>query len=258
MIVISGLFAILHLITSPLVLGAWVVLLFRFGVLGSLFRQTKILVDHQKEPAARNRTWLILTIGVFSIFIILFFCLDVLLIQRSGDLELSVLGERSSIVITVVLTFPYSPVWLVLTLEAWLILAGYFGLHYLLYRLEVPVDRGQHIKSFAVTMLQLVGILTALIGFGWWSYVGITDQSRFESIDNFSIVVLSPTTVLLTVGLVIMLFISLSKITAIEENTEQHEQVAGRITIALLSTLILFGTVGSILSILIHYDRSVW
>ncbi|NIT58909.1 MAG: hypothetical protein GWN00_22605 [Aliifodinibius sp.] len=108
-------------------------------------------------------------------------------------------------------------------------------------------------------MIQLVGILIGLIGFGWWSYVGITDQSRLESINNFSFVVLSPITVLLTVGLVIMLFISLRHISVMEENIGgQSEQVSRKMTAVLLLTLVLLGAVGGVLSILIYHDRSLW
>jgi hypothetical protein len=251
MIVISILFAVLLLATPPLILGVWVVFLFRFWGVEPPLKLTKMLVHSQSEAVARHRAWIILTIGVFSVVILLFLGLDMLLAQKVKDLETNILGERNY---SIVLTFLYSPVWLALVLEAWLMLLSYFGLIY-----KGPIDRGQQIKRFVIPMIQLVGILIGLIGFGWWSYVGITDQSRLESINNFSFVVLSPITVLLTVGLVIMLFISLRQISVMEENIGgQSEQVSRKMTAVLLLTLVLLGAVGGVLSILIYHDRSLW
>jgi hypothetical protein len=238
-----------------LILGIWVVLLFRIGILGSLFKPTKIL-KYSEEQAFSNKTWLILAIAVFSVLSMLYLCL-ILVLGGQGvkELETSIVGQRN---FSIVMSFLFSPIFLILILEAWLTLSSYFGLHYLLHRLEVSIDQNHRIKRFTVTVIQFVGVLTCLIGFGWWSYLGITDQDRIDLIRNFSFDVLSPTTVLLTGGLVILLFISLSKILAIEENTKQHAHIAGRMTILLLSTLILLGLIGGILSILFHYDRSQW
>lgn len=254
-LVVFLLFMPLFLATPPLILGIWVVLLLRFGILGSLLRKTRLFVDPQKEHGARNKAWMILTIGVFSVFIILFGGLSLLLVEKIKDLEAGILGERNY---SIVISFLYSPICFVLIIEAWLMLLSYFGLHYVLHRLDVGVDRVQHIKSFAMTVIQLAGVLTAFLGFGWWSNLGIMNQSMFGSTLNFSIVELSPITVFLTAGLVIMLFVSVNKISKIEENVEEHQQTARRMTIVSLSTLILLSLMGGSLSLLIHYDRSLW
>jgi hypothetical protein len=256
MLLISFLFASLLLLTPPLILAGWVVLLARVGLPGSRLRQIKILTDAQ-EQTTKNRIWLILAIGVFGILIM--FCLGLnILLSLEGGREWNAIDSGTGEYSSIVLSFLYSPIMSILSLEAWLVLVSYFGFHYIIHHFNVSENQGQWIEKFAVTAIQLIGIFTGLIGFVWWSYVGIMDQGKLDSSNNFSLVELSPITVLLTIGLVIMLFISLGRITAIEQNTEQLEQIAGKMALTLLSVLISLGLVGGILSILIHQARSPW
>jgi hypothetical protein len=238
-------------------------LFLRFGLLGDAIGRTSWLIDPQEDSVARGQSWLALAIGIFILLIMLYISPHLVSsLQQGEDLETYILDQKLPSLGTFCLNLLYtpfallySPIALLLTIEAWLILLSYFSLHYLLHRLKVPTDQIQSLKTAGMTMLQFLGILTCLIGFGWLSNL---NSIRYEAINNFSLVVLSPATVLLTFGLVFILFTSLNKILAVEENTEQHQQIARRMTFVLFSTLILLGLVGGSLSFLIHYTREPW
>lgn len=182
MIVVFFFFSLLLLATPPLILGVWVVLLVRFGVLELLFRPTKTR-EHSKGKVAVNKVGPILPVGVFGVLILLYLCLIFVWGQKVKELETNILGERSY---SIVLTFLVSPVFLILISEAWLSFLSYFGLHYLLHHLKIPLSLSHLIKSFVMTIVQSMSILTGLIGFGWWSNLGITNENRFEHIFNIS------------------------------------------------------------------------
>jgi hypothetical protein len=170
--------------------------------------------------------------------------------QLGGNLATSTLGEYSTG--RIALTFLYSPVALVLTLEAWLLLLSYFGLPYLLHCLKCSADQIQRIKRIVITAIYYLAVLTGFGGFGWWSSL---DQNRYNSLLDFSYIVLSPITVLLTAGLVIMLFISFKEAVALDEAGEDRYQVVPRMALVLLSSLIFLGLIGGSLALLIHYER---
>jgi hypothetical protein len=250
MLFVSLFFILLQFPTPPLILASWLVLFLRFGLSGAIIKRTSWLIDPQADSVARGQSWLALTIGIFILLIMLFVSpFLVSLMQESESSQTYTPGEWAPSLGILALSFFYSPIALLLTIEAWLTVLSYFGLHYFLHRLKVPTDQIQCFKTTGITTLQFLGILTGLIGFGWWSSL---NPPRGELLGNFSPIVLSPTAVLLTFGLVFMLFFSLNKILAVEENTEQHQQTAKRMVFVLLSTLILLGLVGGILSFLIH------
>jgi hypothetical protein len=258
MLVVSFFFMLLLLSTPPLILGGWLILLLRFGLLGDIIGRTNWLINPQEDSVARSQSWLILTMGIFILLIMLYVSPHLVSSMPQGEnLETYIPDQRLPSLGGLALAFldlPFAlmrgPVAPLLSMEAWLVLLSYFGLHYFLHRLKVPTDQVQCLKTTGITVLQFLGVLTSFIGLGWWRDL---DSVRRESIGDF-LLVLSPTTVLLTFGLVFMLFFSLNKILAVEENTEQHQQIARRMVFVLLSTLILLGLVGGGLSLLIHLN----
>lgn len=247
------LFAPLLFSTPPLILGGWLLLFLRFGLSGEIIKRTSWLMDPQEDSVARGQNWLILTIGVFILSIMLFVSpFLVSSMQQNENLETYIPGERVLSFGTLVLTFLYSPISLLLTIEAWISLLIYFGLHYLLHRLKVSIDQIQCLKTTIMTALQFLGIVTTLVGFGWWRSL---NPARQDAIHNFSLVILNSTTVILTFGLVMVLFISMNKILAVEETVEQHQQLAGKMALMLLLMLVLLSLMGGGLSIWMHYNR---
>lgn len=256
MLLVSLLFSSLLLVTPPLILAGWVVLLIRIGPLITLFERVEILRENRENTSYKNRVWTVVAIVTFAIFVILCLVLDLLLLGKDREWQSSISNQNDYF--SIVLSFLYSPIMSVLILEAWLVLVSYFVSQQGLYQFPVSALRRQWIGKFTVTTAQLTGILTGVIGFAWWGYIGITDQIKFDKLNNFALVELSPITVLLTFGLVILLFVLLRKISTLEDNRVQSEQVAGRMTVILLASLVVVSTIGGLLSILIHYDRSGW
>jgi hypothetical protein len=252
MFVLPFLSMLLLFLTPALIFAGWFVLFLCFGLSGEIIKRTSWLIDPQADSVARGESWLTLAMGIFILSTMLFVSLLCgALMQESQSSQTYVSGERAPSLGVLVFTFIYSPIALLLVIEAWLSLLNYFGLHYLLHRLKVSIDQVQCPKTISMTVLQFLTIVTGLVGFGWWCNL---DPARREAIFHFSFIILSPTTVLLTFGLVVMLFFSLNKIPALEENIEQHQQIARRMVFVLLSTLILLGLVGGILSLLIHLN----
>jgi hypothetical protein len=254
MFVLFFLSLLLLSLTPSLIFSGWFILFLRLGLLGEIIKRTSWFVDPQADAEARDESWLTLAMGIFLLSTMLFISLLCgTLMQESQSSQTYVSDERVLSLGALVFTFIYSPISLLLAIAAWLSLLNYFGLHYLLHRSKVSIDQIQCPKTTSMTVFQFLTIVTGLVGFGWWCNL---DRARQATIFNFSIIILSPTTVLLTFGLVVMLFFSLNKILAIEEATEQHQQIARRMVFVLLSTLILLGLVGGGLSFLIHCDRT--
>lgn len=248
---IALLFMLLLFPTPPLVLGTWIILLLRFGLSGVPFRWTAWLVDPQEEPAARSRSWVLLTVMVLIILMMGFGNLYVVSAgQLGGHLAASALGEGRYSTGRVALTFLYCPVALLLTLEAWLFLLSYFGLPCFLHRRNYSPDQAQQIKRLVITAIYFLALLTGFSGFGWWSNL---DQNRYNTLLDFSYIVLSPTTGLLTAGLVIMLFLSFKEAVALDEAGEPPHQVATRMTRVLFASLVLLSLTGGGMSLMIAF-----
>jgi hypothetical protein len=235
----------------PLIIGTWLILLGRFGIL-PLILEFSMKFTHQKEHIIKWVTQMILKIGLVSVFAISFLCWWSLpLGDWIQELATAFIGEKDFDMITL----SGSPVWLVLIVEAWLVLLCYFGLRYLLRFWGMLSEQYQRISKYTTIITIFLEIFTSLIVFGGWIYTGIKNWDKFDLVSNFTLVVLSPITNLLTIGMVVMLYISLRKALMIEENIEQAEGVAKNMTLILLSTFILLSIIGGILSIAIHLDR---
>jgi hypothetical protein len=72
-------------------------------------------------------------------------------------------------------------------------------------------------------------------------------------IDGFGLVVLSPTTGLLFIGLAVMLVVSLEKALVMEQSEEQSEYLARSMAVKLLLAFGLLGVVGGLWSASIYY-----
>ena len=173
MCLLSGLFMLLLLFTPPLIFAGWFVLFLRFGLSGEIIKRTSWLVDPQADSVARGESWLSLAMGIFILSTMLFISLlSGALMQESQGSQTYVSGERAPSLGALVFTFTYSPISLLLVIEAWLSLLNYFGLHYLLHRLKVSIDQVQCPKTISMTVLQFLTIVTVLVGFGWWCLFG--------------------------------------------------------------------------------------
>jgi hypothetical protein len=228
---------------SVLIAGMWLTLLVRFGLLPLLLERSEMPTGRKKH-LTRNVTRVILGIGVIGVPIVMpILCCNKQLLHRLGDLGIATIGEESS---GVAYMFLYSPVWLALIVEGWLVLLFYFGSHNFLSNLGVPLDRRQRINRHVVIAMLLVGLLTGLIGSGWWAYMATADWNRLEEASRLGSVVLSPASVLLTLGMVVMLPISLEQALFIEESDGQREDVARNMTLVLLLAMTLLGVIGAI------------
>jgi hypothetical protein len=238
---------------AVLITGMWLVLLVRFGLLPLLLERSETPPDRKKH-ITRSVTRVILGIGLIGVPIVMpILCCNEQLLHRLGDLGTATIGEESS---GVAYMFLYSPVWLALIVEVWLVLLCYFGSHNFLSNLGIPLDRRQRINRHVVMAMLLVGLLTGLIGSGWWAYMATADWNRFEEAFRFGAVVLSPTTIFLTLGMVVMLPIALVQALLIEESYGQREDVARNMTLVLLLMMTLLGLIGGISSD--SANRAVW
>jgi hypothetical protein len=227
---------------SVLIAGTWLTLLVRFGLLPLLLERSEMPPDRKKH-ITRNVTRVILGIGVIGVPFMPILCCNKQFLHWTGDVQAAILGEKS---VNVLDLFLYSPVWLALIVEGWLVLLLYFGSHNFLSNLGVPLDRRQRISRHVVMAMLLVGLLTGLIGSGWWAYMATADWDRLEEAFDLGSVVLSPASVLLTLGMVVMLPISLVQALFLEESDGQREDVARNMTLVLLLAMTLLGVIGAI------------
>jgi len=238
-----GLLAVVFVpFVSVLIAGTWLTLLVRFGLLPLLLERSEMPPDRKKH-ITRNVTRVILGIGVIGVPFMPILCCNKQFLHWTGDVQAAILGEKS---VNVLDLFLYSPVWLALIVEGWLVLLLYFGSHNFLSNLGVPLDRRQRISRHVVMAMVLVGLLTGLVGSGWWIYMATADWDRLEEAFVLGSVVLSPASVLLTLGMVVMLPVSLVQALFIEESDGQREDVARNMTLVLLLAMTLLGVIGVI------------
>jgi hypothetical protein len=242
------LFVTLHPFVAALITGMWLVLLVRFGLLPLLLEQSELAADRKKH-ITRSLTRAILGIGMIGVLIMPFLCCNPEGLWNWGE---DTIGEDFGMISG----FLYSPVWLALIVEGWLALLCYFGSHNFLSNLEVPLDRRQQINRHVVMAILLVGLLTGLIGSGWWIYMVTADRNRLEEVVRFGLVLLSPMTVLLTLGMLVMLAISLVQALFLEESDGQRKDVARNMTLVLLLTVTVLGVIAGIWSDSIY--RTFW
>jgi hypothetical protein len=227
---------------TALITGIWLALLVRFGLLPLLLERSEMPTDRKKH-LIRSVTRVILGIGVIGVPFMPFLCCNRQFLHWTGNLQAVIIGEESSGVVDM---FVYSPVWFALIVEGWLVLLCYFGSHNFLSNLGVPVDQRQRTNRHVVMAMVLVGLLTGLVGSGWWAYMATADWNRLEEASRLGSVVLSPASVLLTLGMVVMLPVSLVQALFIEESDGQREDVARNMTLVLLLAMTLLGVIGAI------------
>jgi hypothetical protein len=225
---------------TALITGMWLVLLVRFGLLPLLLERSEMPPDRKKH-ITRSVTRVILGIGLIGVPIVMpILCRSP---DRLWDLGMTIIDEKS---LSVIFGFLYGPVWFALIVEGWLVLLCYFGSHNFLSNLGVPLDRRQRINRHVVMAMLLVGLLTGLIGSGWWAYMATADWDRLEEAFDLGSVVLGPASVLMTLGMVVMLPISLVQALFLEESDGQREDVARNMTLVLVLAMTLLGVIGAI------------
>lgn len=241
---------LLNTVLTPLIIGMWLVLFIRFGLLPQLLEQSKMTTEERKH-VIRSVTRVILGIGLIGIPLTLFLCCNIELI---GEVWYWVEGTLDEIMANVIGTVLFGVVRIVIVVEEWLALISFFGLYYVSNRLGLPIDQRQKItRYFAITIL-IMGIATVLAGLGWsiYTYTAPVDWGRLEETGFVVGIALGPFTGLLTIGMLVMLVISLVQAMRIEEGDGQRERLARNMTLALLITFVLLSTVGSIWSASIH------
>ncbi len=244
-------FAVPVFCMGPLIIGVWLILLIRFGLLSLLLEWLQVLPD-QKTQITRYVTQMLSRFLMIGFFVLPFLACHPYFVLWLSNFGETIIDER---LFHIGWTFLVSPTWIALVVEAWLALAVYFGLCYLQSRLGVPVNNQQSTTSYTMIGMALIGFFTGLIGLRQWINMAMEDISSFETVKNFGYVVLSPTIDILTVGLLVMLYISLGKSLLMDENIKQHQQIAKKMTIIVLLTLLILGVVGGLLSIYIHNVR---
>jgi hypothetical protein len=240
---VAYVFALLSLFIPGLIVGIWLALLIRFGLLPLLLERQEIPIG-QEPKLIKTVTKLAFGLGLIIMPVL---CCD----WRFGllaRLGLSILGEINY---GVTKQFLSSPVWLALIVEEWLALLCYFGLPYVLDYLGIPKDRHRNISWYGVMLVLFVGVVTGLGGLNWWLHMVNIDWNRLDEISSFGVIVLSPPTVLLSIGMAVMLPVSLKK-AHFEDSEYRNERLTRRMTVILLSTFVPLSIVGYICSASIY------
>lgn len=242
------LFAPLSPFVAAFITGIWLILVVRLGLLPRILICSEMPISQQKR-VTKSVTRVVLSAGLVGVPATVFLCWITQLYARVGDLVTTTIVEES---LGIVASFLFSPVWLVLIILAWLALLLHFGLHRLLNRLRVPVQRRKHITWYAVMTMLIIGVVTGIGGFIWWLYTPSTHWNGLDRLLSFEIVVLSPATSLLTIGMVVMFPVSLMEALSADQDEVQYEPLARRVTIALLFIFILLSIVGGLWSVHIY------
>jgi hypothetical protein len=236
-------FALLSLFIPGLILGIWLALLIRFGLLPLLLERRDIPLG-QEPNLIKTVTKLALGLGLI---IMPALCLD----WRFGllaRLSLAILGETYY---GVTKQFLSSPVWLALIAEEWLALLWFFGLPHLLDHLRIPKDRHRNISWYGMMLMLFLGVVTGLGGLNWWLHMANTGWNKLDDLSSLGLIVLSPPTGLLSIGMAVMLPVSLKK-AHFEDSEYRNEHLTRRMTVVLLSTFVLLSIVGYICSASIY------
>jgi hypothetical protein len=241
---------LLNMALTPFIMGAGLVLLVRFGLLPRLLDQSKKTTDEKKQVVGRA-TRVILWTGLAGMILTLLLCCNLELAGELWDLVDRAVSEAVRYTISTVL---FGEVRIAIVVEEWLALIGFFGLCYVSNRLGLTADRRQKISRYFANTLLVVGIGTVLGGIAWSVYT-YTTPLRWYNIQEASFitgVALSPFTGFLTLGMLVMLVISLIQATQLQQCNEQHEHLARRMTLALLITFVLLSAAGGIWSAYIY------
>jgi hypothetical protein len=249
--------AFLFGVTSPLVttsiVGMWLVLLIRFGLL-PFWLERSAMTSEAKKRSTKSVTRVVLGIVLIGILVAPFLCNPqvtdkYLELWYQGE---DILGENILDLFGGLLFGP-GLVPLAMVIEEWLVLICFFGLHHLLGNLDVPIDRRQEITWYTVVTILIIVILTDLVGIGWSIHTANVDPHKLDEVISFGLVVLSPTTGLLFIGLAVMLVVSLEKALVIEQSEEQTEYLARSMAVKLLLAFGLLSVVGGLWSASIYH-----
>ena len=195
----------------------------------------------------RSATRVMLGLVVIGVPFTPFLCCNMQFLSWLGEFGAATLGEKA---LGVIFSFLYSPVQLILIVEGWLALICHFRWHYLSCRLDMSIGQEQNIYQYSVRAILFIGIITGLVGLGWWTFI---PEDKFEDTFRLGLVVLSPATSLLTIGMVMMLPISLARDLKIAGNDEHSATVARNATMALLAVFLILSVVGGIWSVLMYH-----
>jgi hypothetical protein len=229
-------------LVAALIVGIWLVLLIRFGVLPMIFEYQKASSD-ERTHTTRMATRIILGIELLSVPIMPLLCCNEQFIFWLAEFR----------VVKTILGFTYSPVLLVLIVEGWLVLIFHFGWQYLSDGLSMSVDLHQRIGLYLDRIILFIGVITGLFGFVWWNSI---PEDKFEDVYRLGLVILSPATSLLTAGMVVMLPISLVQTLKPPKSNEQSATLMRNITLALLVVLVVLSVAGGVWSVLMY--RHFW
>lgn len=244
---------LLNAAPTPLIMGMWAVLFMRFGLLPPLLARSKRTAD-EKKHVTKSLTRVTLGLGLLGTLLTFPLCYNIEWIGESRHLLEETVGNRIANVIASVL---FGEVRIAIIVEEWLALIGFFGLRHMSNRFRLSIGQRQKISwYFAVTIL-VVGMVTVLAGLVWSinAYTEPVDWDRLEETGFIVGMALGPFTGLLTIGMVVMLAISLVQAIHLEEGDGQREHLARSLTLALLSTFILLSVIGGLWSALIY---SLW
>lgn len=233
-------------LVAALIVAIWLVLLIRFGGLPLILERREVSTDLQMY-ITRNATRVVLGLVVIGVPFMPFLCCNMQFLSWLGEFGTATLGEKAS---WVIFSFLYSPVQLILIVEGWLVLICHFRWHYLSCRLDMPIGQGQNIYQYSVRTLLVIGVTTGLVGLGWWTSI---PEDKFEDAYRLGLVVLSPAASLLTIGMVIMLPISLARDLKISGKDEHSATVARNTTLALQATFLILSVIGGIWSVLMYH-----
>lgn len=249
--------AFLFGIASPLIttsiVGMWLALLVRFGLLPFWLERSATTFE-EKHHTTKTVTRVMLGIVLTGILITPWCLCNSQVTEKYSELWYlgeDILGENILDLFGGLFFGPGS-VPLAMVIEEWLVLICFFGLHHLLSYLGVPIDRHQKIIWFTVVAILIIVILTDLVGLGWSIYTANVDPHKLDEAVSFGLVVLSPTTGLLFIGLAVMLVVSLEKALAIEQSKEQSKYLARSMTVTLLLASVLLSVVGGLWSASIY------
>jgi hypothetical protein len=232
------LFAVLSPVIIISIMGMWLALFVRFGLFPLLAGQ---MTAYRKTLLAERLSQVIFVASSIGALVALF------LLCNQWILEIVVTSKF----LGWIYMFMFGPVPLVIVVEEWLALICYFGLHYLSDREGIQKLQQRRIGRYVVTGILLLSIFTSLVGFGWATYLGLTKQvDRYGEVGLFGVMVLGPSTGLLTMGLAAMLVISLGL--DLGESNERRRRTAKSMTIALSITFVLLSLAGGFWSAFVY------
>jgi hypothetical protein len=239
---------------TPLIFGMWLILFIRFGLLPWLHdRSETTTVTDQKDHITKRANRAMLRIALIGVPITLLLCGNLLVLEELSYLVESIVGES---IVGVILEVLYGPVRVAILVEEWLAIICFFGVRYLLHRLETPLDQQQRTSWYVISAILLTGVLTVLVGLGWSIYLNVSppDWAGLEEFGFATTTAIAPFTGFLTLGLVLMLAITLIQARDIEKggkSQNQRARLAQKTTLVFLVAFVFLSAIGGAWSVYI-------